>query len=95
MTTSIWPSAAMASTVASGRTNDHDVLPSASGATIAATTHEAPVASQTGRNRAATSGARDERATGRCPPSRRDRVAAMRRLCSYAEQCQLWPNRCQ
>ncbi len=36
-----------------GRTNDHDVLPSASGAMNAATTTSAPVASQTGRKRAA------------------------------------------
>ena len=64
MTTSIWPSAAIARTVASGRTYDHDVFCSAAGAAIAAITTSAPVASQTGRKRAADDGACDERSTG-------------------------------
>ena len=63
MTTSICPSAAIARIVMYGRTNAHDVLPSASGAVIAATTASAPVASQTGRKRAATRPLATSRAT--------------------------------
>ena len=51
MMTSIWPSAATARTVMYGRTKAQDVLWSASGATIAATTKSATVANQTGRKR--------------------------------------------
>jgi hypothetical protein len=53
MTTSIWPSAAMARTVARGRTYDHEVLCRAAGATNAAITTSARAASQTGKKRAA------------------------------------------
>jgi hypothetical protein len=44
----------MARTVATGRMYDHEVCPSVSGAANAAMTRSAAVASQTGRNRAAT-----------------------------------------
>ena len=53
MTTSIWPSAATASTVVWGKTYDHDVVCRASGAMNAATTTSTTVANHTGRNRAA------------------------------------------
>src|SRR6185437_17127307 len=52
ITTSICPSAATARTVVYGRTYDQDVLPKADGASNAATTPSAAVASQTGRKRA-------------------------------------------
>ena len=54
MITSIWPRAAIARTVMNGSTNAHEVLLIAFGAMTAETITRAPVASQIGRNRAAT-----------------------------------------
>ena len=96
MTTSIWPSAAMARTVAIGRMYENEVCCSASGAANAAMTRRArggePHRQESGQRPWPRRGERSNRGGQRTVPSGRATVSAGRDhgtiLCRSGEQCQ-------